>query len=154
VRVRSSEPRKNPDMEEFKDLLRLVLGFGAVAVCVWLWLRIPRPPQMVTVQTVHFIGEQDGPPERELKEKLIVLFGQLKLVKIAYLARVKYRETGLAGVALCVRGQPGQERMFAKRVGKVFSPMFASPEHLDVIWLTPDQETSLAKVCTPFYTVT
>jgi hypothetical protein len=27
-------------MEEFKDLLRLVLGFAAVAVCVWLWLRV------------------------------------------------------------------------------------------------------------------
>jgi len=27
-------------MEEFKELLQVVLGFVAVAVCVWLWLRV------------------------------------------------------------------------------------------------------------------
>jgi hypothetical protein len=54
-------------------------------------------------------------------------------------------------VALCVRGQPGQNRMFAERVGRVFAAIFGSHEHLDVIWLTPEQEISLAKVCRPFY---
>jgi len=27
-------------MEEFQDFLRLVLGFGAVAVFVWIWLKV------------------------------------------------------------------------------------------------------------------
>jgi hypothetical protein len=27
-------------MEDFNELLQVVLGFVAVAVCVWLWLRV------------------------------------------------------------------------------------------------------------------
>jgi hypothetical protein len=84
-----------------------------------------------------------------------MLFGQLQLVKTAYLVRVRYGDTGPTGVApLCIRGQPGQNRMFAERVSKVFGPIFGSHQHLDVIWLTPDQQTSLARVCTPFYAAT
>jgi hypothetical protein len=43
---------------------------------------VPLSPQQVMVQTVHFLGEQDGPPEQELKNKLVILFGQLRLVNI------------------------------------------------------------------------
>jgi hypothetical protein len=111
---------------------------------------VPLSPQQVMVQTVHFLGEQDGPPEQELKNKLVILFGQLRLVNIAYLAVVRYGDAVSPNVALCVR-QPGQNRVFAERVGRVFGPIFGSHEHLDVIWLTPEQETSLAKVCRPFY---
>jgi hypothetical protein len=112
---------------------------------------VPRARQQITVQTVYFLGGQDGPPERELKNKLVILFGQLRLVNIAYLAVVKYEDVAAPNVALCVRGQPGQNRMFAERVGRVFAAIFGSHEHLDVIWLTPEQEISLAKVCRPFY---
>jgi hypothetical protein len=98
-----------------------------------------------------FVGEQDGPPEEELKNKLVILFGQLRLVNIAYLAVVRYGDAVSPNVALCVRGQPGQNRMFAERVGRVFAAIFDSHEHLDVIWLTPEQEIILAKVCHPFY---
>jgi hypothetical protein len=112
---------------------------------------VPRPPQQVTVQKVYFLGEQDGPPEQGLKNKLVILFGQLRLVNIAYLAVVRYGDAVSPNVALCVRGQPGQNRMFAERVGRVFAAIFGSHEHLDLIWLTPEQETSLAKVCRPFY---
>jgi len=112
---------------------------------------VPRPLQQVIVQTVHFLGEQDGTPEQELKDKLVILFGQLRLVNVAYLAVVRYGNAVSPNVALCVRGQPGQNRMFAERVSRVFGPIFGSHEHLDVIWLTPEQETNLAKVCRPFY---
>jgi hypothetical protein len=114
-------------------------------------LGVPRSPERMTVQGVYFLGEQDGPSEQELKNKLGILFGQLRLVNIAYLAVVRYGEAVSPNVALCVRGQPGQNRMFAERVGRVFAAIFGSHEHLDVIWLTPDQETSLAKVCRHFY---
>ena len=42
------------------------------------------------MQAVHFLGEKDGPPEQELKNTLVILFGQLRLVNIAYLAVVRY----------------------------------------------------------------
>ena len=114
-------------------------------------LKVPRPPEQMRVQTVYFLGEQDGPAEQELKNKLGILFGQLRLVNIAYLAVVRYGDAVSPNVALCVRGQPGQNRMFAERVGGVFAAIFGSHEHLDVIWLTPEQETSIAKVCRHFY---
>lgn len=117
----------------------------------WLKNGLSRSPQRINVQTVNFIGEQDGPPERELKTELTALFGQMRFVRTAYLARIRYGEAGTVQVALCVRGQPGQYRMFAERVGRVFGPMFGTHEHLDVIWLTPEEESVLAKICHPFY---
>ena len=107
----------------------------------------------IVVQSVSFLSEQDGPPERELKDKFRTLFGQLQLIRTAYLALVRYDNAGPIHVALCVRGQPGQNRMFAERVSQVFSTMFGSHEHLDTIWLTPEQETSLAQVCQAFYEI-
>jgi len=56
-------------------------------------------------------------------------------------------------VALCVHGQSGQNRMFAEQVGKVFGSIFGSHEHLDIIWLMPEQETELARVCRPFFKI-
>jgi len=114
---------------------------------------VPRRPEQVVVQSVSFVGEQDGPPERELKDKLTVLFGQLQLVRTAYLALVRYDKAGPVHVALCVRGQPGQNRMFAERVGRVFASIFGSHEHLDTLWLTPEQEVSLRQVCRTFYEI-
>jgi hypothetical protein len=45
---------------------------------------------------------------------------------------------------------PARNRTFAERVGRVFGAIFGSHEQLDVIWLAPEQETNLAKVCRPF----
>src|SRR5579871_4007428 len=110
-----------------------------------------RPPEFLRVQQINFIVEQDGPPERELKIKLIALFNSASWVRIAYLARVTYEDTGPMHVALCVRGQPGQNRIFAQRVGEIFDSIFGSHEHIDVLWITPEQESALGRVCRPFY---
>jgi len=110
-----------------------------------------RPSEELRAQAINFVAEQDGLPERELKTKLVTLFGQLHLVRTAYLSRVQYENTGPLEVVLCVRGQPGQNRMFANRVGEVFASMFGGHEHLDIIWITPEQEAALVRVCRPFY---
>jgi SseB protein C-terminal domain len=110
-----------------------------------------RPFEELRARAINFVAEQDGQPERNLKTKLVALFGQLQLVRIAYLACVQYENAGPLEVALCVRGQPGQNRMFAARVGEVFASIFGSHEHLDIIWITPEQETALTRVCRPFY---
>jgi len=39
------------------------------------------------VSSVSFVGEQDGPPERELKARLVILFNQNDNIRRAYLAR-------------------------------------------------------------------
>ena len=110
-----------------------------------------RPSEDVRVSKVYFVAEQDGTPERELKNKLVMLFNRAAWVNVAYLARVTYENAGPMHVALCVRGQPGQNRVFGQRVGEIFASVFKSHEHIDVIWIAPEQEILLAKVCRPFY---
>jgi hypothetical protein len=110
-----------------------------------------RSPEELRVGSVNFILEQDGVPERELKAKLVTFFNSAAWVKVAYLAQVTYQDAGPSHVALCVRGQPGQNRIFAERVGTLFASIFGSHEHMDVLWITPEQEIALARVCRPFY---
>ena len=108
---------------------------------------------VLQVATIHSADEQEGEAERALKAKLVSLFDQLHLVKIAYLACVQYDNAESVDVAVCVRGIRGQDRMVAQQVSQVFASIFAKDQHLDVVWITPEQETALAKVCRPFYKV-
>lgn len=110
-----------------------------------------KPSKELRVRKISFIVEQDGIPERELKSELVALFNRAAWVRVAYLVRVTYEETGPTHVALCVRGQLGQNRIFGQRVGEIFASIFGSHEHIDVIWITPEQEPALSKVCRPFY---
>jgi len=108
---------------------------------------------VLRVGTIHFVDEQDGEAERDLKAKLVTLFDQLHLIKIAYLACVQYDNAESVDVAVCVRGLRGQDRMVAQQVSQVFASIFARDQHVDVVWITPEQEAALAKVCRPFYKV-
>jgi hypothetical protein len=101
----------------------------------------------------RFVCEQDGPPEREFKKGLVAFLERAPFVNRAYLARVTYGTSSELHVALCVKGQPGQNRLFAERAGSIFASIFGSHEHVDIIWLMPDQEVALAKVCRPFFPV-
>jgi hypothetical protein len=105
----------------------------------------------IRIQQLNFLGEQDGPPERELKEQLATFLDRGQWARVAYLARVTYEKMAPANVALCVRGQTGQDRVFAEQVGRIFGPIFGSHEHLDIIWLSPEQEAALMQVCKPFF---
>jgi hypothetical protein len=105
----------------------------------------------IRIRQLDFLGEQDGPAERELKKQLTDFFSRAQWVRAAYLARVTYETMGSVNVALCVRGQPGQARAFAERVGCIFASIFGSHEHLDIIWLAPEQEAALTQVCRAFF---
>jgi hypothetical protein len=52
---------------------------------------------------VHFICEQDGVPERELKERLVKVFDNQEAVDLAYLATIQYSDEDDYSVALCLR---------------------------------------------------
>jgi hypothetical protein len=117
------------------------------------WFK-PKPnehPQEMRVPQPRFVGEQDGPPERELKERLVEFFRRDQSVQIAYLARVVYGDQIAVGVALCLRTQFGPDRGLAEKIGRIFASMFGSHEHLDMVFLTSEQEAALAKTCRPFF---
>jgi len=109
-----------------------------------------KDPEEFQVPQVRFLGEQDGPPERELKSRLAQFFQSDQSVTTAYLARVVYAGESFA-IALCLRAQLGPDRGFAEKVGKIFASMFGGHEHLDIIFLSKMQEAELAIVCKPFF---
>jgi hypothetical protein len=98
---------------------------------------------------VQFLREQDGAPERLLKARLAELFMHEKAVQRAYLAQIRAGEQ--AGVALCIKAISGQERSLAQKVGAIFAAIFGAHEHLDILFLSDTQETSLKSVCSSFF---
>lgn len=110
------------------------------------------PPSEIRVADLCFIGEQDGKPEQILKERLVDFFKRDRSVKQAYLAKVKFGDGASINIALCLRTQFGTDKGMVEKVGTIFASVFNAQEHLDIIFLTDGQETSLAKVCQPFFT--
>lgn len=107
-------------------------------------------PEEFQVPQLRFLGQQDGPPERELKCRLVQFFLSEETVNTAYLARVAYTAESVS-VALCLRARFGPDRGLAQEVGRIFASMFGSHEHLDIIFLSDMQEAELAIVCKPFF---
>jgi hypothetical protein len=100
---------------------------------------------------VHFLGEHDAPPDRELKIALSGEFAHTPGVRAAYLARVTYGETESsrpADLTLCIRSMAPEDAAFTGRVGRVYGGRRA---HLDVLFLSDEQEAELAAVCPAFY---
>jgi hypothetical protein len=116
----------------------------------WFNRKSKKPPEEIQVPQLRFLGEQDGPPEREIKSRLAEFFGRDRSVSTAYLARVAYAEKSVA-VALCLRSQFGPDRGLAEKVGNIFASLFGGREHLDIIFLSEAQETELVAVCKPFF---
>jgi len=104
----------------------------------------------IRVPEVRFVGEQGGPPERLLKERLAELFRQDRTVSTAYLARVDLGD-GSIGVVLGLRSTCGPDKRMIERVGSIFASIFAGQEHLNILFLSDAQEAQLTKVCTPFF---
>lgn len=125
--------------------------------------RSQRSPEPFSPHQVHFVAEQDGAPERELKERLAATLRPLG-VRRAYLAVVAYadekppRSVGVnhepaTSVALCVTLQDGaaEKQDIVQRATADFSALFGQHQHMDIIFLTDQQELALARICRPFY---
>ena len=105
-----------------------------------------------TVYRIEFLGEQDGSPERDLKNALIEHFDKDRITTRAYLARVRLDTNKAWSVALCVRincNKPASR--YQSEIGRVFSSLFKAEEFLDTVILDHDKERRLKEVCPPFY---
>ena len=118
-----------------------------------LFFNKPKRPSRTLIQpTLRFLCEQEGPPEKTLKTQLVTLFLQRQNVLRAYLVRVEYADPRTYNVALCLRTLNDQDdATLVEAVGVVFAPIFSSVHHLDIIFLTADQELQLKAVCKPFF---
>ena len=106
-------------------------------------------PLQMQVSSLQFLGEQDGPPERLLKNQLSEFFQRDTSVHRAYLAKVNLERQ--ASVALCIKTQFGADRGLAEKIGAIFGTIFNAHEHLDILFLTDQQESELTKVCSAFF---
>ncbi len=116
-----------------------------------------RRPDAIHAQHLQFVGEQDGAPERELKQRLAQSLRPLGVRK-AYLARVQYSGGNSAhgeesSVALCVAlGEEAAERQeIVERAGADFGALFRPSQHMDIVFLTDQQDLAVSRVCRPFY---
>lgn len=107
--------------------------------------------EVLRVREIRFLGEQDGPPERILKEKLADSFRRHGGIDKAYLTRVDFGEGTNPGVVLGLRTKAGPDMGVVENVGATFAHIFNTKEHLDTVFLTDDQEAQLAKVCPAFF---
>jgi len=109
----------------------------------------PKHPQEIQVPHVKFCGEQDGPPEQLLKNRLSEFFKRDRSVDAAYLARVDVG--GQTSVALCLKTQFGADKGLAEKIGTIFKTIFNAQAYLDIMFLNPAQQIELAQVCKPFF---
>lgn len=101
-------------------------------------------------KTLRFIGEQDGTPEREFKERVIPLLDASGSVERGYLARVAYESASTELVALCLVAHQPTVGLLGL-IGTTFASMFGRDQHLDIVFIDSELEPELARVCQPFF---
>jgi hypothetical protein len=112
----------------------------------------PRASGRFFAPEVHFLGEQDGPPEQLLKSHLISLLDCHPSIGKAFLARVDYGPDTNPAVALCLRSVFAKpDKRLVREIGKLFASIFNRKQALDILFVDEDQERALSKVCTPFF---
>jgi hypothetical protein len=111
------------------------------------WRKAKRNTEVHGQRTVTFVGEQDGEPERLLKNALVAELRNVAELKRAYLARVEYADG--VHVALCLAAP--EDPVAVERIGTRFAEIFGRHEHLDILFLTAGQEAKLQLVCSPFH---
>jgi hypothetical protein len=118
----------------------------------WFKGKPSRSPQRLMPRVVRFIGEQDGPAERDLKDRFVELLRSEPIVKGAYLACAEHGNGSGIHITLCLKCFPHSEdvSLLPKLVG-IFGSMFNSQEHLDNRLLEENEEHELRSVCAPFY---
>ena len=119
---------------------------------LWPFKRRTRPPEHWVAQSIRFVGEQDGPPERELKNRWAPILQRKSEVQRAYLARVLFDGRDSVDVVPAVRSTTGYDASLEQELGNVSaSSEFSSKCHLDIVFLTPEQDAQIAAACTPFH---
>jgi hypothetical protein len=110
-----------------------------------------RSPEMVRVQGIRFVREQEGVPERALKDALVKLFEADERIWKAFLAVVDHGPKTALSATLCLRTVMGPDKTLVAKIGDIFASQFHATQHLDILFVDGEQEADLARVCSPFY---
>jgi hypothetical protein len=116
----------------FRDLLR------------WRKIGVRHAPR------VEFLGEQDGPLERQLKSAIVPLLSSRKSIQGAYLARVGFQPNEAGSIALCIVSVKHDESLVPEALEQ-FRSLFSADAFLDILFLSREQSLDVARVCAPFF---
>jgi SseB protein C-terminal domain len=97
-----------------------------------------------------FLGEQDGVPERRLKNAVSELLRRDRDVTRAYLARVVY-DGKINGVILGLLTEYEDSEKLIKQISDIFKTIFNADAQLDMIFLSDEQNAAISRVCPAFY---
>ena len=110
-----------------------------------------KAPRVHIEHAVRFVGEQDGQVEREIKALWKSIFLKTPSVKRAYLALITYENSSTPQPTLCIQHSEDGNLALVNSVSDPFRGIFNTSVALDVLFLTPEQETQVRRVCKPFY---
>ena len=107
--------------------------------------------QIITAR-VKFLGEQDGPVERTIKDQWIPILAAHSNIRRAFLVRAAYERPDDVHVllALCSNDGPNAGLVDALRVP--YAAIFHRDCPLDMVFVSAAQEAHIESVCSPFYT--
>src|SRR6266850_3158738 len=119
------------------------------------WLRARRrgsgsePLLEVRVDSLRFVSEQDGAPERDLKARWLPILAAHPEVKRAYLAVAEYEAQPGNNVVLCIRSDDAPNVHFIEQLREPFAAVFNRDAHLDVAFVSDAKEKEVTRVCRP-----
>ena len=100
---------------------------------------------------VDFLGEQSGLVDDTLKRELILEFATRPDIRRAYLAKVKSESPNEPSAALCLVSKRPDDKSIVIRIGEILRRRFDADVPMDVLFLTAEEESDLARTCAPFY---
>ena len=100
---------------------------------------------------ITFLGEQDGPPERRLKEAISVLLDLNATVARAYLTQVIYNGFASGVMLGLLTNDKKVSEQLALQMDRVFGVLLNTTTHLDVVFLDDEGDAKIRKICAPFY---
>jgi hypothetical protein len=125
-------------------------GISVTEVASVILSRGGQPARVLRPDRIHYVAQQDGKPERELKDALAVVFQSYPGVSKAYLVLVKYDESPGTAVALCLL-LTTKEMKLVEDVRAAFKTRFRAGEHLDIMFIAPSEAARIEAVCLPFF---
>jgi hypothetical protein len=100
---------------------------------------------------VQFLGEQDGQVEQDIKARWTPILAQSPSVQRAYLAIVSYDRAATYQPALCITHSLGDDPALVEALSEPFRRIFNTSQALDILFLRPEQEAQVRRVCRAFY---
>lgn len=125
-------------------------GISVAEVASVALSRSGQPVRVLRPERIHYIAEQEGKPEAELKNVLRRIFESYSGVTKAYLVSVKYDESPQIWVALCLMSASREMKML-HAIRSIFKSLFRKGNDLDIMFVGDSEAARIEAVCKPFF---